>query len=58
MQPINPGQLQKQTDVLTTHGRLQDDLLDVLFWWRQIVSVVIGILWGCTAITGLYGFLM
>lgn len=52
------SQLGYMTLIADLHADLQDDLLDVLFWWRQIMSIVVGILWGYTSMTGLYGFLM
>jgi hypothetical protein len=30
----------------------------VLFWWRHLISVVFGILWGILPMTGFYGFML
>ena len=38
--------------------RPQDELLDVLFWWRQVLSLVMGIIWGALPMTGFNGFLL
>jgi EMC6 len=36
---------------------LQDELLDVIYWWRQGLCIAMGILWGVVPLTGLMGFL-
>ena len=38
-------------------GCLQEDLLDVLHWMRQLLAVVAGVAWGVLPLTGLYAFL-
>jgi len=38
-------------------GCLQEDLLDVLHWMRQLMAVVAGVAWGVLPLTGLYAFL-
>ncbi len=34
----------------------QDDLLDAIFWYKIIVSIVWGIAWGIVGLKGLYAF--
>ncbi|CAD5222727.1 unnamed protein product [Bursaphelenchus okinawaensis] len=36
----------------------KDDLLDVLYWGRQIVSLVLGIVWGLVPLKGLLAILI
>lgn len=36
---------------------LQDELLDVIYWWRQVIGIVFGIMWGLGPMTGLWGFI-
>jgi hypothetical protein len=36
----------------------QDQLLNVIYWWRQVSGVLLGILIGMFGITGLYGMVM
>jgi hypothetical protein len=64
-----PGQLQQltpQTPVTEQHWfkvplclplPLQDDLLDVLYWLRQLNGIIFGLLWGFAAFTGFIGFM-
>ena len=35
---------------------LQEDLLDVMYWLRQIIAVLAGVAWGFVPLTGLYAF--
>lgn len=35
---------------------LQDELLDVLYWFKQFLAVVLGLIWGTGQVTGLLGF--
>jgi hypothetical protein len=35
---------------------LQEDLLDVLYWLRQLIAVLAGVAWGFVPLTGLYAF--
>jgi hypothetical protein len=37
---------------------LQDELLNVIYWWRQVAGVVIGILLGLGNVTGLMGIIV
>jgi hypothetical protein len=36
---------------------MQEDLLDVLYWFKQVLGIVFGLLWGFGAITGFVGFM-
>jgi EMC6 len=50
-QPYSQGEL--------TQGLiLQDEVLDVLYWWRQICSLLLGLLWGAIPLTGWWSFAM
>eukprot|EP01137_Pigoraptor_chileana_P036608 Opistho-2@32512 len=33
----------------------KDELLDVLYWIRQIISVILGVIWGIVPLTGAFG---
>ncbi|KAF6253576.1 Rab5-interacting protein-domain-containing protein, partial [Scenedesmus sp. NREL 46B-D3] len=44
----------KQRDAATWE---KDDLLDVIYWYRQVLGIVFGLLWGFGAITGFLGFM-
>ena len=35
----------------------QEDLLDVLYWLRQVIAILAGVAWGLVPLTGLYAFL-
>ena len=35
----------------------QEDLLDVLYWLRQLIAILAGVAWGLVPLTGLYAFL-
>ena len=35
---------------------VQEDLLDVLYWLRQIIAILAGVAWGLVPLTGLYAF--
>ncbi len=37
---------------------LQDEFLDVVYWIRQIVGVVLGVIWGIVPLKGLIGLLL
>ena len=37
---------------------LQDEFLDVIYWMRQLVGIVVGILWGVLPIKGILGILL
>jgi hypothetical protein len=37
---------------------LQDELLNVIYWWRQVAGVLIGILLGLGNVTGIMGIIM
>lgn len=37
---------------------LQDELLNVIYWWRQVSGVLLGILIGLARVTGVYGMAM
>eukprot|EP00878_Enallax_costatus_P007632 GHUV01007991.1.p4 GENE.GHUV01007991.1~~GHUV01007991.1.p4 ORF type:complete len:120 (+),score=15.74 GHUV01007991.1:1485-1844(+) len=34
----------------------KDELLDVIYWFKQIIAILFGLLWGMGQITGLVGF--
>jgi hypothetical protein len=54
---VSAGQSSARSDRSSpTHP--QDDLLDVLFWWRHLVSIVFGVIWGILPMTGFYGFML
>lgn len=36
----------------------KEDLLDAVYWWRQVVSAAIGIALGLVPITGVLGFMI
>lgn len=40
-----------------SHRWLQDDVLDTLYWLRQALGLLQGLLWGLLPITGMIGFL-
>ncbi|EIE21971.1 Rab5-interacting [Coccomyxa subellipsoidea C-169] len=35
----------------------KEDLLDLLYWMRQVIAILAGIAWGLVPLTGLYAFL-
>ncbi|KAF7493442.1 hypothetical protein SSS_03755 [Sarcoptes scabiei] len=35
----------------------KDEFLDVIYWGRQIASIVIGLIWGMLGLTGSFGLL-
>lgn len=35
----------------------KDDLQDVLYWFRQVIGIVFGLVWGFAGITGFLGFM-
>lgn len=35
---------------------VQDEVLDVLYWWRQLVGLFFGLVWGIAPLTGWYAF--
>lgn len=37
---------------------LQDELLNVIYWWRQVSGVLLGIIIGLIPVTGFYGMVM
>ena len=43
--------------VLFLLASFQEDLLDVLYWLRQLIAVLAGVAWGLVPLTGLYAFL-
>ena len=36
---------------------LQEEFLDVVYWMRQLVSIVVGLSWGAIPLTGAVGLL-
>ncbi len=36
---------------------MQDELLDVVYWVRQVLAVLQGLIWGAVPLTGLLAFL-
>eukprot|EP00877_Chromochloris_zofingiensis_P013534 jgi/Chrzof1/8434/Cz03g10160.t1 len=34
----------------------KDEVLDVLYWWRQLVGLFFGLVWGIAPLTGWYAF--
>lgn len=34
---------------------LQDEFLDVIYWFRQIIAVVLGVIWGVLPLRGFLG---
>ena len=34
---------------------LQDEFLDVIYWMRQILGIVLGLIWGFIPLTGIFG---
>ncbi len=36
----------------------QDEFLDVIYWIRQIMGVVIGVVWGIMPLKGIIGLLL
>ena len=55
------GQTPKQrlqdisSSALTIHYA-QDEVLDVIYWWRQLLGLLLGLVWGILPLTGLIGF--
>ena len=39
-------------DFVVNSFRLQDEFLDVVYWSRQVVGILIGILWGILPLKG------
>jgi len=37
---------------------LQDEFLDVVYWLRQIIGLLVGITWGIFPIKGLIGIIL
>ncbi|KAK2166672.1 hypothetical protein LSH36_37g16006, partial [Paralvinella palmiformis] len=37
---------------------LQDEFLDVIYWMRQLVGIVVGVLWGVLPIKGILGIIL
>ena len=37
---------------------LQDDLLDIVYWMRQLASLIVGLIWGILPLTGFVGMLL
>ncbi|KAI6237362.1 hypothetical protein M3Y95_00256900 [Aphelenchoides besseyi] len=36
----------------------KDDILDVLYWGRQFISLIIGVLWGIIPLKGLFAIIL
>jgi len=34
----------------------KDEVLDVIYWWRQLLGLLLGLVWGILPLTGLIGF--
>lgn len=41
--------------ILSFSSRKQEQFLDVIYWGRQVVAVIIGIIWGFMGFTGFFG---
>lgn len=37
---------------------LKDEFLDVIYWLRQIIAVILGVIWGVTPLKGFLGIAM
>lgn len=37
---------------------LQDEFLDVIYWLRQIIAVILGVIWGVAPLKGFLGIAM
>ncbi len=35
---------------------IQDELLDVIFWLRQVIGIVLGLIWAAIPFTGVFSF--
>lgn len=38
--------------------QLQDEFLDVIYWLRQIIAVILGVIWGVAPLKGFLGIAM
>lgn len=36
----------------------QDEFLDVIYWFRQIIAVILGVIWGIVPLKGFVGIAM
>ncbi|XP_003391599.1 PREDICTED: uncharacterized protein C20orf24 homolog [Amphimedon queenslandica] len=36
----------------------KDDLLDVVYWVRQVISLIVGLMWGTIPLTGVVGIVL
>lgn len=43
---------------LSGGGGVQDELLNIIYWWRQVAGVLLGLVIGFMGITGFMGFSM
>lgn len=34
----------------------KDDVLDAVYWYRQVLAIVMGVIWGLLGLTGILGF--
>lgn len=35
----------------------KDDVLDMVYWWRQVLAVIMGLVWGILGLTGFLGII-
>ncbi|KAH7642430.1 GEL complex subunit OPTI [Dermatophagoides farinae] len=47
----------KRMFTISSHWEDKDEFLDVIYWGRQLVSIIIGIVWGILGLTGAFGLL-
>uniref|UniRef100_A0A1B6HR86 Rab5-interacting protein n=1 Tax=Homalodisca liturata TaxID=320908 RepID=A0A1B6HR86_9HEMI len=40
------------------HAKLQEEFLDVIYWARQVLGIVVGILWGLIPLKGFIALLL
>jgi len=48
----------KYRKILVVALLLQDQFLDVVYWLRQIIGLIIGIIWGVLPLKGILGILL
>lgn len=44
--------------ILVLFFSLQDEFLDVIYWFRQIIAVILGVIWGIVPLKGFIGIAM
>lgn len=52
------GSASIESKLICLYSLSQDEFLDVIYWLRQIIAVILGVIWGVAPLKGFLGIAM